>query len=63
MSEHDTLMTLPEVATYTRVSVKRVREWLRMGKLSGVKAGREWRVRRSDLEAFLQVSRPAKEPL
>jgi excisionase family DNA binding protein len=35
------------------VSPKTIREWLRTGKLGGVKVGRLWRVRESDLEAFL----------
>jgi excisionase family DNA binding protein len=35
------------------VKPKTVREWLRTGKLGGVKMGRLWRVRESDLEAFL----------
>ncbi|MEW6173695.1 MAG: helix-turn-helix domain-containing protein [Bacillota bacterium] len=32
----------------------RLREWLRSGKLQGVKAGRLWRIRERDLEGFLE---------
>jgi hypothetical protein len=38
-----------------------MREWLRTGKLKGIKAGRLWRVRASDLERFFEES--AKRPV
>jgi excisionase family DNA binding protein len=37
------------------VSPKTIREWLRTGKLKGVKLGRLWRVRESDLVEFLKT--------
>jgi excisionase family DNA binding protein len=40
------------------VSPKTIREWLRTGKLKGVKIGRLWRVRESDLQEFLQTGPP-----
>lgn len=44
----------PEAAAEAlMVSPKTIREWLRTGKLGGVKVGRLWRVRESDLGAFL----------
>jgi excisionase family DNA binding protein len=36
------------------VSPKTIRDWLRTGKLKGIKIGRLWRVRESDLEEFLK---------
>jgi excisionase family DNA binding protein len=36
------------------VKPETIRQWLRSGKLGGVKVGRLWRVRESDLEAFLK---------
>ena len=48
------LLTPAEVATRLNVSLVTVGRWLRGGKLKGVKAGRQWRVRERDLEAFLQ---------
>lgn len=38
------------------VSPKTIREWLRTGKLKGVKVGRLWRVRESDLQEILQAT-------
>jgi excisionase family DNA binding protein len=40
------------------VSPKTIREWLRTGKLKGVKMGRLWRVRESDLQELLQTTPP-----
>ena len=40
------------------VSPKTIREWLRTGKLKGVKVGRLWRVRESDLQELLQIAPP-----
>jgi excisionase family DNA binding protein len=31
-----------------------VRDWLRAGRIKGIKLGRIWRVRESDLEAFIK---------
>ncbi|MCG0278535.1 MAG: helix-turn-helix domain-containing protein [Thermanaeromonas sp.] len=49
----DRLLTPEEAAEILAVSPKSIREWLRQGKLKGVKAGRLWRIRERDLEAFL----------
>lgn len=53
----DRLLTVPEVAAKLRASEFTVRKWLRLGKLKGVKPGDDrlgWRVRESELEAFLK---------
>ncbi|MCL6614075.1 MAG: helix-turn-helix domain-containing protein [Firmicutes bacterium] len=47
------LLTPQEAAEILAVSPKSIREWLRQGKLKGVRAGRLWRIREHDLEAFL----------
>ena len=47
------LLTPEEAADRLAVSPKSIREWLRRGKLRGVRAGRLWRIRERDLEAFL----------
>ena len=47
------IFTPDQVAERLSVSPKTVKDWLRAGKLKGVKAGRLWRVRERDLEAFL----------
>jgi putative molybdopterin biosynthesis protein len=49
--------TLEEVAKQLKVSVKTVRQWVRTDQLKGFKAGKQWRVRAGDLEAF--ASSPA----
>jgi len=58
-------MTLPkfytpeEVAGILKVNPKTVLRWIREGKLKAVKAGRLWRVREEDLEAFLSPEEEA----
>lgn len=47
------LLTPEEAAERLAVSPKSIREWLRQGKLKGVRAGRLWRIKERDLEAFL----------
>jgi excisionase family DNA binding protein len=59
----DRLLTIEEASQYLQKSVKTVREWLRTGKLAGLKVGGTWRIRASDLEAFLEAARPTKEGL
>jgi excisionase family DNA binding protein len=48
------IFTPEEVAERLTIKTKTVKDWLRAGKLKGVKVGRLWRVRESDLEAFLK---------
>jgi excisionase family DNA binding protein len=50
----DQLLTPVEAAARLKVSRLTLGDWLRSGKLKGVKVGRLWRVRESDLEAFLK---------
>lgn len=35
------------------VSTGTVKNWLRSGRLQGIKAGRQWRIRESDLTQFI----------
>lgn len=59
MSEASVLLTVPEVAERLRVSQFTVREWLKAGKLRGLRPGGTrmgWRIRESDLEAFLTTT-------
>ena len=48
------LLTPEDAAKALVVKPETVREWLRTGKLKGVKMGRLWRVRESDLETFIK---------
>ncbi len=47
-------MTPVEVARRLKVKKRTVLEWLRQGKLKGLKLGRLWRIRTRDLDQFLQ---------
>ena len=45
----------PEMAAeLLHVSALTLRKWLRGGQLNGVKVGRQWRIRESDLNIFLE---------
>jgi excisionase family DNA binding protein len=43
-----------EIAEKLGIVPATVREWLRKGELKGLKLGRLWRVKESDLQAFLE---------
>ncbi len=51
--EHD-LLTCEEAASYLRLHARTVGRLLTQGKLPGVKVGRQWRLRRADLDAYLR---------
>jgi excisionase family DNA binding protein len=48
------LLTVEDAAKALLVKPTTIREWLKSGKLRGVKMGRLWRVRESEIEAFLK---------
>ena len=50
------LLTVEDAAKVLLVKPTTVREWLKAGKLKGMKMGRLWRVRESGLEVFLGES-------
>ncbi len=50
----ETFLTPEQVAAQLSVETTTVYTWLRNARLSGVKFGRLWRVRSSDVQAFLQ---------
>jgi excisionase family DNA binding protein len=52
MMEPQIVYTLSEVALLFSVSRETVRRWIRAGQLSASRAGREYKVSRSDLAAF-----------
>lgn len=53
------LLTTEEVAKALRVSEEAVRFWLREGKLRGLRVGRRWRIRKDDLDEYLQRNTPS----
>lgn len=70
----DPFMTVPEIAQELRYTEATVRTWIRQGKLPAIRAtNREYRVRRSDLDAMIttmngdaaptHVSGPAAAPI
>jgi excisionase family DNA binding protein len=50
------LLTIEQATATLPLSPKPIKGWLRPGKLTGCKIGRQWRVREADLEAFIQAS-------
>lgn len=60
-------MTLPvfltpeQVAEKLQVTTRSVYNWLRSGKLKGLRAGGSWRVTEDDLMAFLTGTAPEPE--
>jgi excisionase family DNA binding protein len=58
----DDLLTLPEIADMTGMADPTVRVWVKQGRLPATKVGRQWMVRRGDLEKMLaddpRIGRP-----
>ena len=51
------LLTLQEVADYLRISMVSCHGWVKDGKLPAIRVGREWRVRQSDLDSWMDSNR------
>lgn len=49
------LYTVEQAADMLHVHPKTLRKWLREKRIKGTRAGRGWRIRESDLEAFLKA--------
>ena len=66
-SDGDELLTVEQVAAELQVIPPTVRAWIQSGALAasrpgnGKKPGRKYRVRRTDLEAFVAASRASTE--
>ena len=50
-------LTPQEVSDLLRVSVQTVRRWIKDGELPAYKVGRGWRIRKGDLDTWLQGQR------
>lgn len=48
------VFTVPEAAIYLRCSVATVQRALHRGQIPGVKVGRQWRLLRQNVDAYLQ---------
>ncbi|MBI4497229.1 MAG: helix-turn-helix domain-containing protein [Chloroflexi bacterium] len=51
----DDLLTVLEVMNYLKVCRATVQRWCKEGKLPAVKIGKEYRIRRSDLERWYET--------
>ena len=54
------LLTPDEAARILNTEKRNVLDWLRAGKLVGIKIGKEWRVAPADLEEFIERNRRPK---
>ena len=50
----EVIYTIKEVAAELRVSIWTVRRRLHAGELQGVRVGRQWRIKKSAIEAYLR---------
>ena len=53
----DTFLTTDEVLEYLQVNLRTVYRLIKAGKLPAVRVGRQWRFRRSDIDAWLESGR------
>lgn len=53
----DTFLTTEEVLDYLQVNLRTVYRLIKAGKIPAVRVGRQWRVRRADLDAWLDSQR------
>ncbi len=56
------LLTPAQIAEALQLTESTITRWLRNGRLRGFKVGKDWRVSKADLDAFLeeQANIPAK---
>lgn len=59
--EYTEWLTVEEVAKELKVHVERVRRWIRDGELIATDLGRDYRISRADLDAFLKARRTRKK--
>ena len=57
-SRDSDLLTLAEAAAYLRVHRRTMGRLLRQGVVPGTKIGRQWRVRKADLDAAVATGMP-----
>lgn len=57
------LLTPKDAAEILSLSPVTIKKWLWQGKLKGIKVGSVWRIRESDLKAFLKTSNNDEEKL
>jgi excisionase family DNA binding protein len=60
LSPPEGFLTTEEVLGYLQVNLRTVYRLIDAGKLPAVRVGRQWRFRRSDIDAWLDSQRPAQ---
>lgn len=50
----DEILTIKEVAAWLRLAARTLRQWAEVGVIPAFKLGRQWRFRRTDIEAWLR---------
>lgn len=58
MTVEETLMDIKQVAAYLQITEATAYNWAQSGKLPGIKMGRIWRFRPSDIEDWLDQNMP-----
>src|SRR5438045_5904940 len=54
----DPFLTTDEVLAYLNLNLKTVYRLIKAGKIPAVRVGRQWRFRKSDIDAWLDSQRP-----
>jgi excisionase family DNA binding protein len=54
----ETFLTTEEVLEYLQVNLRTVYRLIKAGKIPAVRVGRQWRFRKSDIDAWLDSQRP-----
>lgn len=52
--------TIKEVAKLLKVAYLTVYRWIQSGKLTAYKAGKQYRIEKTDLKEFMQMQKPRK---
>ncbi|MGO9751402.1 MAG: helix-turn-helix domain-containing protein [Solirubrobacteraceae bacterium] len=54
-SDEDPWLTVPQVSQELKLHPATIRAWVKTGRLAAVRAGRTWRVRRSEVDRALRA--------
>jgi excisionase family DNA binding protein len=50
------LLTVEQAAAKLQIAPKTLKDWLRAGRIKGVRLGKLWRLKETDIEAFVNQS-------